>query len=115
MYAIDEKLKRRQLDPEALVRRNVLDERERSSPQFTRRKNLRCDRRDDVRTGEYGHLNENTSSALRVNEHDVVVGLEDGQQIAQSQASVRGVQEQGIQLPMIGIRDDDIQLENHRM
>src|SRR5687767_5376768 len=100
MNTIDEKLQRWQLNSQSLVGRNVFEQCECPAPQLARGEYLGRHRGHDHRGREDGHLKKNAACALRVDEHYVIVRLENGQKIAQSQSSVWDVQEQRVQLPL---------------
>ncbi|MCY1378520.1 hypothetical protein D9M68_876520 [compost metagenome] len=72
----------RRLDAQMAVWGNGVEQLQRAPLQFTGSQNFRRDRGDGQVGGEHGHLQQDTAGALGVDQHQVVVGLEQRQEIA---------------------------------
>ena len=62
--------------------------------------------------GEDGHLEEHAPGSLGVDEHQVIVALEDLPQMPQAQPPVRRMQQKRVEITPLIVRQDEVEVRN---
>ncbi|MNE36300.1 hypothetical protein D3C80_1301060 [compost metagenome] len=109
---VEQQFHRRQHYAQVAVRLQFLEQPERATAQLARGEHFRGDWAQCAIGGEKGHLHHHAPGALSIDDEHIVTILEGWQQIAQSQAAIGRLHQQGVYMSGAVVGHDQFKILN---